>query len=104
MSASADHAMLRIHLYGLLRRLVKDSRPDEDTILNLEARENENFEQLVDRLGLNSAEIGDCFINGRLASDSSPVKDGDRIGLFPFNMRLIDGGMELKHSPYRRTN
>ena len=104
MNRVALQAMLRVHLYGLLRRLVDGSRPDEDTVLNLEAKENESFGQLVDRLGLGHVDIGDCFINGRLASESSPVKDGNRIGLFPFNMRLIDGGMELNHSPYRRTD
>jgi hypothetical protein len=46
--------------------------------------------------------MGDCFINGKLARQSDRVEDGDRIGLFPFNMRLIDGGMELKYSPHRR--
>lgn len=35
-------------------------------------------------------------------TSSDLVKNRDRIGLFPQNMRLIDGGMELKYSQHRR--
>jgi hypothetical protein len=94
--------MIEVHLYGLLRRLVPDSRPDEDTILVVEAVDGETFQELINRLGLARTDIGDSFINGRLAREGDRVGTGDRVGLFPFNMRLIDGGMELKYSPYRR--
>ncbi|MBD3157443.1 MAG: hypothetical protein GF309_01520 [Candidatus Lokiarchaeota archaeon] len=54
------------------------------------------------KLDLDASEIGDCFINGKLARLSDPIEDGDRIGLFPFNMKLIDGGMHLRYHPQRR--
>jgi hypothetical protein len=94
--------MLEVHLYGVLREIVCLSKASEHTILNIEARENEKFHQLIHRLGSKSADIGDCFINGNLASKFDIVKNGDRVGLFSFNMRLIDSGMELKYSPHRR--
>ncbi|NHI90289.1 MAG: MoaD/ThiS family protein [Candidatus Thorarchaeota archaeon] len=94
--------MIDVHLYGHLRKMVPDSKANEDTILLIEFEEGESFQELVERLGLEISNIGDCFINGRLAHHSDIVKNGDRIGLFPYNMRLIDGGMELKYSPYRR--
>ncbi len=94
--------MIEIHLYGLLREIVPGSTASEDTILKIESRENEEFHQLVRRLGLDTSDIGDCFINGKLAHKSDSVKTGARVGLFPFNMRLIDGGMELKYSPHKR--
>jgi molybdopterin converting factor small subunit len=94
--------MIEVHLYGLLREIVPGSQASEDTILHIEARENEEFHQFVRRLGLESTDISDCFINGRLARKSDRIKSGDRVGLFPYNMRLIDGGMELKYSPHRR--
>jgi hypothetical protein len=94
--------MIEIHLYGSLRGLVPGSTASEDTILKIESRGNEEFYQLVSRLGLELLDIGDCFINGKLAHQSDCIKTGDRVGLFPFNMRLIDGGMELKFSHHKR--
>ncbi len=78
------------------------SGSSDETAIQIESQEDEAFHELVTRLRLDSSDLGDCFINGRLAHPSDEVKDGDRIGLFPFNMRLIDGGMELKYSPHRR--
>jgi hypothetical protein len=86
----------------LLSKLVQNSRADEDTVLVLEPRDDETLEQLLQRLGLTRSDLGDSFINGRLTHEDDRVGRGDRVGLFPFNMRLIDGGMELKYSPYRR--
>lgn len=81
--------------------MVPGSKANEDTILLVESEDSETFLELIQRLGLEITDIGDCFIDGKIAHQLDMVKDGDRIGLFPFNMRLIDGGMELKHSPYR---
>lgn len=94
--------MIEVHLYGLLRKMVPDSIASEDTILKIEPREDENFHDFIHRIGLDSTGIGDCFINGILAKSTDKIQNGDRVGLFPFNMRLIDGGMELKFSPHKR--
>ena len=88
--------MLEIHLYGRLRSLVKDSRPDEDTILRKEYVENESFSELIHRLGLTPDDIGDCFINGSVARMDFVLSDGDRVGMFPFNMVLLCGGHHIK--------
>jgi hypothetical protein len=91
--------MIEVHLYGLLRKLVLESKANEESVLLVESKDRESFQEFIQRLGLDMTEMGDCFINGRLAHISDSVKDEDRVGLFPYNMRLIDGGMELK---YRR--
>ena len=95
-------SMIEVHLYGRLRSLVTDSKANEDTILMCDFRDNETFETFLKRLGLQPDDVGDCFINGNLARLTSVLSDGDRIGLFPFNMRLIDGGMHIKFHPQRR--
>jgi len=100
MHMSSDS--IEIHLYGRLRKLVKDSRPDEDTILRLDFLENETFEQLVKRLGLSLSDIGDCFLNGTLVKHNDGIPAGARIGLFPFNMVLLCGGQHLKGHGYTR--
>ena len=60
--------MIEVHLYGLLRKIVPDSIPCEDTILHLESIGTELFGDLLNRLSLTISDIGDCFINGRLAN------------------------------------
>jgi len=94
--------MISIRLYGRLCALVPGSKASENTVLEKEVKPGETFGNLLSKLDLDTREIDDCFINGKLARLSDPIEDGDRIGLFPFNMRLIDGGMHLRYHPQRR--
>ena len=93
---------INVHLYGKLRRLVEGSRPDEDTVLQLEYVERETFEELIQRIGLERSDIGDCFIDGTLAKPDSVIPNGARVGFFPFNMVLLCGGQHLKVHGYTR--
>jgi len=97
-------SMLEIHLYGCLKELVENSRPDEDTILWKDYVEDETFAGLVSRLGLKPEDLGDCFINGTLAKKEHTLKDGDRVGMFPFNMVLLCGGQHLKGHGYTKSD
>jgi len=94
--------MIEIHLYGNLRELVSGSNASEDTVLMQEHIENETFAQLITRLSLKPTDLGDCFINGNLAKADYALADGDRVGLFPFNMVLLCGGQHLKGHGYTR--
>jgi hypothetical protein len=93
--------MIEVHLYGLLKKMVPGSKANEDTILLVKAEGGETFQEFIYRLTIEISYIGDCIINGKLANHTDIIKSGDRVGLFPYNMRLIDDGMELKFSPYR---
>ncbi|MDF1539344.1 MAG: hypothetical protein P1Q69_10630 [Candidatus Thorarchaeota archaeon] len=92
--------MIDIHLYGRLRKLVKGSTASEDTVLHLDAIANETYSQIISRLGLTMKDMGDCFLNGTLVKPDDIIKDGDRLGLFPFNMVLLCGGQHLKGHGY----
>ncbi len=94
--------MIEIHLYGKLRKLVEGSSASDDTLMLLDFEEEETFRELIERIGIEKNKIGDCFVNGLLAREDDLIRDGDRVGLFPFNMVLIDGGMHLKFHPNRR--
>ena len=96
--------MIQIHLYGCLRELVEGSRPDENTILEKPAVEGETFSALIKRLGLEPEDLGDCFVDGTLAKPDSPIPDGARVGLFPFNMVLLCGGQHLKGHGYTQSD
>ena len=93
---------LEVHLYGLLRSLVKGSRPDDDTVMIVDFVEHETFERFVERIGLSKSETGDCFINGSLAKPNDIMPAGARVGMFPFNMVLLCGGQHLKGHGYTK--
>ena len=94
--------MIETHLYGKLRKLVPGSSACEDTVLMRDYKEGETFSEFIKRLGIEKKELGDCFINGTLAKPSDMLSDGDRIGLFPFNMVLLCGGQHLKGHGYTK--
>ncbi|TFF92768.1 hypothetical protein EU546_07195 [Candidatus Thorarchaeota archaeon] len=93
---------VEIHLYGMLRKMVEGSRPDEDTVMRVTHIPGETFEELVKRIGLTQDSLGDCFIDGTLAKPNHVVSSGARVGLFPFNMVLLCGGQHLKGHGYTR--
>ncbi len=96
--------MIEVHLYGCLRKLVPESKASDDTSLHLEAKDNETFSQLISRLGLKMKDLGDCFLNGTLVKPDDIIIDGDRLGLFPFNMVLLCGGQHLKGHGYTKSD
>ena len=94
--------MTEVHLYGRLRQLVPGSRANEETVLYIDLEREYSLKDLIAKLNLESSDVGECFINGMLAEMHNIVTDDDRVGLFPFNMRLIDGAMHLRYHPNRR--
>ncbi len=98
--------MITIHLYGKLRRYAPEKSPTGDSIIQVEARENETLQALLDRVGISPFELYTIFINSRLLTSRTKIapflgyqqvcdencqtwdlekvtiKDGDRIGLF----------------------
>jgi len=82
--------MIEIHLYGKLRRFAEQQDPTSDSILHLLVREGETIEDIVRRIGIPHEELGrNIFLNGQLSALSREVKDGDRLGLFPWDMSLL---------------
>ena len=96
--------MIETHLYGKLRSIVQGSKPNEDTVVIYQYKENETFKEFIERLGLKPSDLGDCFINGILAKLTDVIPNGARIGLFPFNMVLLCGGQHLKGHGFTRLN
>ena len=97
--------MISIHLYGKLRQYAPQKTPFGDSILEVEARENESLAMLLDRIGISPEELYTIFINAKLLTSRTKfapylayqqvceencqtwdleviIKDGDRLGLF----------------------
>jgi molybdopterin converting factor small subunit len=82
--------MIEIHLYGKLRRFADKQDPTGDSILHLPVDDGETIEDVIRRIGIPHDELGrNIFLNGTLSALSRKVKDGDRLGLFPWDMSLL---------------
>ncbi|MDY6874759.1 MAG: hypothetical protein SWK90_00925 [Chloroflexota bacterium] len=105
--------MVKVHLYGDLRRYALDPRPDRESIVHLEPRLEETVGTMLERIGISSSEIHHIFLNGALLSTrnsmapwldyrqarggapnrdlglDTPVRDNDRVGLFASDMGLL---------------
>ena len=81
--------MIETRLFGKYRSLVPNSCATEDTILICDYKEGESFEMFVKRLNLDITDMGNCFINGKLANNYSTLSDGDRVALFPIGIQFF---------------
>jgi len=104
--------MISIHLYGKLRCHAPNDSPSGDSIIKIEAIENETLQMLFDRLGIRVSELYTIFINSKLLTSRTKiapflgyqqvcdencqewdltviVNDGDRIGLFGPDMPAL---------------
>jgi hypothetical protein len=97
-----------VYLYGKLRRYAVDPRPDRDSVVRLEPQPGETVGTVLERLGIPPGEICHVFLNGALLSTynamapwlryrrvgagnglDTPVRAGDRLGLFAHDMALL---------------
>jgi molybdopterin converting factor small subunit len=82
--------MIEIHLYGKLRRFANEQDPTSDSVLHVPVKGEETIEDIVRRIGIPREELGrNIFLNGQISALSRNVKDGDRLGLFPWDMSLL---------------
>ena len=103
--------IVSIHLYGKLRRFVKESEAGHGNVLKVEPQPGETLEQLLVRVGIPLDKIYNIFFNAKLLATRSAmahwiryqqvhenplewkldiaVKAGDRIGLFGRDMAAL---------------
>lgn len=77
---------VEIRLFASLRKY-HPSTEDSDAFA-LELADGAKLGDLVEKLKIPRQEIGVLMANGKWQKEDYPLKDGDRIGLFP----LIGGG------------
>lgn len=82
--------MVRVHLYGKLRRFAAETDPRAESVAEVAHRPGDTVGAVVARLGVPLAELGaNVFVDGKYANLASPVEDGARLGLFPDDMQLL---------------
>jgi len=103
--------MIKVHLYGDLRRLAPDPRPTAHSVVHL--ADAGTVADVLHHLGLTEDQVGNAFLNGQLLATQNsmapwlgyatardrvpdatqpyqtPLRPGDRLGLFPVNMGML---------------
>lgn len=110
--ARKESLMIAIHLYGKLRRHAPENSPSGNSIIEVDAKENESLQMLLKRVGIGIDELYTIFINAKLLISRTRmatflgyqqvfeencqgwdlaviINDGDRIGLFGPDMPAL---------------
>ena len=89
--------MLDIRLFGQFREFAENSKPTDNSILNLPFQENESIEDLLIRIGIDPPDIGEILVNfNPVELDNVIPHDKSRISIFPLGMHLLCGASHLK--------
>ena len=82
--------MTEVHLYGTLRRFSQQKDPKRESIVFVKIEKGDTIKDVVKRLNIPLNEVGsNIFLNGEYSGLARPVKEGDRLGLFPDDMQLL---------------
>ena len=82
--------MVEVHLYGKLRRFTDNQDPSQDSIINIPVKNDDSIESIVRRIGIPFEELGsNIFLNGEYSALERKVSNGDRLGIFPDDMKLL---------------
>ncbi|HET6477488.1 MAG TPA: hypothetical protein VFF92_00235 [Dehalococcoidales bacterium] len=82
--------MIEVHLYGKLRRFTDNQDPSQDSIINIPVKNDDSIESIVQRIGIPLEELGsNIFLNGEYSALERKVSNGDRLGIFPDDMKLL---------------
>ena len=80
---------VEVHLYGALRRYADHQTVNSDSVVLVDVHPDDTVRDALRRSGIGDDEVSNVFLNGRLATLEAPLKNGDRIGLFPPNMSIL---------------
>ena len=99
---------MEVHLYGSLRRYAPDSRPDRESVVRVVPQPEETVGTVLEQVGISPSDVYHVFLNGALIATSNsmapwlkyqrgdggsgletPVRPGDRLGLFARDMGLL---------------
>jgi len=105
--------LVKVHLYGELRRYGGQPRADRETVVEAPISGEATLAQVLEQIGIPQDEVAQVFLNAKLlttcnsmapwlgyqtAEDriprcgermKTPIRNGDRLGLFPHRMAML---------------
>ncbi len=103
--------VLSIYVYGFLKKKFnKEAKMSEDTVIKVDYIQEETLGSLLHRLEIVDDELGECFINSKVATEETKIPDNARVAIFCKGMNLLCGGQHLKghgnisEKPIKKTN
>ena len=80
-----------VKIFGDLREKIEGFEVTNSLPLNLHIDSDDvnNVADILEKYGIEKEETGHLFVNGIYSGFSKKVNDGDRVGLFPSNMKLL---------------
>ena len=82
---------IHVRLYGDLRKQVpqKSFEQGAPSIFEIDGKNINSVKDLLTKLDIEQSETSHIFVNWKYSGFSKPIKDGDRVALFPKNMGLL---------------
>jgi molybdopterin converting factor small subunit len=72
---------VNVHLYATLAKFLPAGAADKSC--RLEFQQNTTVSDIIHHLSIPEKSVKLIFVNGVHAAKNQPLKDGDRVGLFP---------------------
>jgi len=80
-----------VKIFGDLRKKIEGFNVTNSLPLNLHVASDgiNTIADILNKYAIDKEETGHLFVNGTYSGFKKKVKDGDRVGLFPNNMKLL---------------
>jgi len=80
-----------VKIFGDLRKKIEGSDISNSLPLNLHIDSDgiKTIADILNKFAIKKEETGHLFVNGIYSGFKKKVEDGDRVGLFPNNMKLL---------------
>lgn len=80
-----------VKIFGDLRKKIEGFNVTNSLPLNLHVASDgiNTIADILNKYAIDKEETGHLFVNGTYSGFKKKVEDGDRVGLFPNNMKLL---------------
>lgn len=81
--------VIEVRFFASLRRFIPS---EQSGIISVDTADDMTVEELLHQLEVDSSQVAGILINGREGRLDTTLADGDRLGLFPINGTVVNGG------------
>lgn len=81
--------MIEVHLFGKLRAYGPSTPTESECVVHVPADGKETIADVLHSLGIDPADVAHLFLNHQYSALTRHIKDGDRLGVFGMDMKLL---------------